>query len=165
MGADQGAILAHLAAEVRRDLEDLERLAGHAEEGVRRLAQPNPDVFVVFGVGKVLHDFYAAAERLMLRVEGHFGGVPGEGPGWHRQLLEGATLDVPRVRPPLLQAGTAKKLDEFLRFRHRFRTLYAFDLEPEPMGTLLAKIPAAHAALAADVGRFLGFLERLVDTA
>lgn len=164
MVADQASVVAHLAAEVRRDLEDLDRLAGHADEGLRRLAGSETDVFVIFGVGKVLHDFYAAAERLMARVEGHFGGMHGEGPGRHRQLLEGVTLDVPRVRPPLLEVGTAKKLDEFLRFRHRFRTLYAFDLEAEPMRALLAKVPVAHAAVADDVARFLEFLARLART-
>jgi len=33
------------------------------------------------------------------------------------------------------------------------------------MSTLRAKIPAAHAGLAADVARFLEFLERLIGTA
>jgi hypothetical protein len=110
------AVIARLAAEVRRDLSDLERLAGQAAYGQERLATP-ADFLVVYGVAKVLHDFYLACERL---------------------------------------------LDPFLRFRHRFRTLYAFDLEAEPLRELLSRLPAAHTAVRQDVERFLAFLDRLL---
>ncbi|MSP61830.1 MAG: hypothetical protein EXR72_16150 [Myxococcales bacterium] len=160
MPTDGAAAFARLAAEVRHDLQDLDRLVAQAVEGAGRLGGPTPDTFVVYGVSKVVHDFYLATERLLSRVATPFGGLPNPGPGWHRQLLEGAVLDLPTLRPPLLSDRAARQLDEFLRFRHRFRTLYAFDIEAEPLQRLITKLPDAHAALRQDVERFLGFAAR-----
>jgi len=155
------AVIARLAAEVRRDLSDLERLAGQAAYGQERLATP-ADFLVVYGVAKVLHDFYLACERLLGHVAAELGGLPVEGAGWHRQLLDDATLEIPNVRPAVLSEAAARLLDPFLRFRHRFRTLYAFDLEAEPLRELLSRLPAAHTAVRQDVERFLAFLDRLL---
>ena len=165
MASDPPAVVARLAAEIRRDVEDIARLVAHAIEGRRRLADAESDTFVLFGVGKVLHDFYAGTERLMSRVAAHFGGLPGEHGAWHRQLLDDMTLDIPRVRPALLARESARRLDDFLRFRHRFRSLYAFDIEVAPVAALLDKVPTTWVEVEADIARFLAFLDALADPA
>jgi hypothetical protein len=40
------------------------------------------------------------------------------------------SLDVPDVRPPVLQTETAARLDEYRKFRHRIRNIYATNLDP-----------------------------------
>ena len=45
------------------------------------------------------------------------GGIP-EGPTWHRQLLEGAGLEIERIRPPVLSADVLVVAHEPRRFRH-----------------------------------------------
>jgi len=46
-------------------------------------------------------------------------------------LLDHMLLDVPGVRPPVLSEQTVRQLERFLAFRHRFRNLYLFDLDPD----------------------------------
>ena len=57
------------------------------------------------------------------------GGALG-GETWHTELLRQMSLDVPDVRPPVLQAETAARLDEYRKFRHRIRNIYATNLDP-----------------------------------
>jgi hypothetical protein len=68
------------------------------------------------------------------------------------------TLDIDAVRPPVLGRETARALDPYLAFRHRFRNIYVFDLEREPMRVLLVGGKDAWKAFDADVR---AFIERL----
>lgn len=64
------------------------------------------------------------------------------------------TLDVPTLRPAVLDRATAAALDPFLAFRHRFRNLYEFDLERQPMLGLLSRGPEAWRRFDADLETF-----------
>jgi hypothetical protein len=55
--------------------------------------------------------------------------------------------------------GTARALDEFLRFRHLFRNLNGFELEWSRLRPLLQHLPATAQQVREDVEHFLGFLE------
>jgi len=51
---------------------------------------------------------------------------------WHRTLLERMKLDIPGLRPVLLEdAELFSSLMSLLKFRNRFRNLYADELEPK----------------------------------
>ena len=78
---------------------------------------------------------------------------------WHRELLQQMMLDVPGVRPPLLQNSTAKLLEEFLGFRHVVRNLYTWELEPEKVARLVALLPETVQAVERDLEEFGRFLD------
>ena len=68
--------------------------------------------------------------------------------------MSDATLDLPKVRPPILSEETAKRLDAFLAFRHRFRNLYLFDLATDLVEPLLAEAPSVWRAASMDLVEF-----------
>lgn len=78
------------------------------------------------------------------------------GSEWHRELLEQMDLEVPGVRPRLLDDATLSDLDLLRRFRHRVRHAYADPLdwvEMEPV------VDAAHRATESGLPRAIERLE------
>ena len=75
------------------------------------------------------------------------------------ELLRQVALDLPGVRPPVIRPEIAKDLDEFRRFRHLVRNLYAEYLEPERIGQLVEQLTSLWPRLQADLVRFADFLE------
>ncbi|MCP9940714.1 hypothetical protein KB557_10735, partial [Synechococcus sp. Cruz CV12-2-Slac-r] len=68
------------------------------------------------------------------------GGTPSKGEGWHRRLLE-RMATATEQRPAVLKDATQVGLQEYLRFRHLVRNLYADELRPEPIALLLRQLP------------------------
>jgi len=63
----------------------------------------------------------------------------------------------------VLAEPTARLLEPYLAFRHRFRNLYLFDLHTRLVLPLLAGAPTAWAAASADLGTFAAHLDTLAD--
>ena len=68
------------------------------------------------------------------------------------------TLNVPDVRPPVLQKNTAKLLEEYLGFRHVVRNLYTWELEGAKVKRLIERLPQTIQATEADLDAFGRFL-------
>ena len=147
-----------LAAVVRHEMDRVRRVAAEAEEALRDMSG-TPSRRDLRAVGGILHDFYTGIERIFEKIAPELdGGVP-RGSSWHRELLETMTLELPGIRPPVLRRETSLALDEYLRFRHLFRSLYGFELDWSRLRPLLARLPATLSSVEADVGGFLGFLD------
>lgn len=73
------------------------------------------------------------------------------------------TLDLPGVRPPVLSRESARKLNEFLRFRHRYRNMYAYDLEWKPVRKLVEAVPTVWTHVERDLEEFLEFLDAAAE--
>ena len=63
-------------------------------------------------------------------------------------------------RPAVLRERSQQRLQDYLRFRHLVRNLYADELRPEPIALLIRDLPAVLEALAADLQGFRASLER-----
>jgi len=81
---------------------------------------------------------------------------------WHRDLLQMMKSDVADVRPALIDADSADALDEFRRFRHLVRNVYATNLVPERMAGLLRTLPGLWSKLKDELLDFADFLDILV---
>ena len=81
------------------------------------------------------------------------GGTPSRGEGWPRRLLERMAMAT-EIRPAVLNEPTQRDLQEFLRFRHLVRNLYADELSVEPIQRLLNQLQDTWPLLAADIDRF-----------
>jgi hypothetical protein len=148
-----------LAAAVRAELQQIERVVGEADLALSDFAAASPPPRELRGIGNILHDFYTGAEHVFEKIALELdGGVP-NGSAWHRELLESMALDLPALRPPVLSSGTVNVLEEFLRFRHLYRNVYGFELEWERVKPLLCRLRGAFGALSRDVGGFLAFLD------
>ena len=104
-----------------------------------------------------LHGLYTAFENIFRNIAAAFENHL-EQTGWHRQLLERMRLDLTPLRPAVIGADAYDKLDEMLRFRHVFRTLYGLALDPLRLQVVLRKALELKPLYAGQIERFLEFL-------
>lgn len=148
-----------LIAELQDDRARVARVVSEFDTARVALLDPACDTLRIYGAAALIESFYTGMEKALRRIAQTLGGMP-TGDAWHRDLLSSMTLSIDDLRPAVLARGTASLLDAFLAFRHRFRNLYVFDLEREPMIALLDRGPAAQAAFDTDID---GFVVRLRD--
>ena len=140
--------LLELRDDLRRERLRLGRLVGSLAVLLPRLGE-GPEPVEVAALR--LHSFYTAVERALLLVSRAVnGGTPRQGEGWHRRLLERMAMAT-ELRPAVLREDNQQRLQEYLRFRHLVRNLYADELRPEPIATLLRELPDVWEALEQDL--------------
>ena len=149
-----------LRADISRELESVRRLAAEAEAWESQLADW-PEVVRVRTTGGILHDFYCGVERIFRHIATRIDEDLPSGPDWHLQLLQRMATDIEAVRPAVLDRGTVRQLDEYLRFRHLFRNIYGFELEWERCRELFSELPAVLARLEQQFTAFDEFLRTL----
>ena len=69
--------------------------------------------------------------------------------------------DVDNLRPPALSEELGELLDEFLRFRHVVRNIYAFHFDPERIERLVGRMRPAFQQVRTELLTFVSFLERV----
>lgn len=163
MADRNSARLRLLAAEIRGELRRVEKTAVEIEAAQAIIGQADAPRLSLYGAAALLETFYSGVEKVLTRVASAMGISP-EGPAWHRRLLDDATLDLPKIRPPLMGQETAKLLEPYLAFRHRFRNLYLFDLEQQLIAPLLAGVSDAQKATSRDLLAFCYELEQIADS-
>lgn len=147
------ALARRLAAEVASELGNLGLL-----EEQSAAAPQGEDTFALRARASILHDFYSGVEKVFVRIAEELnGGVP-QGEHWHRQLVKDMSLEIPEVRPAVIDEELARSLGDFRRFRHVFRNVYGFALEDGRMRTLEERLPAVLAAFRRQVEEFLGWV-------
>ena len=108
-----------------------------------------------------LHGFYTGLERIFKSVANTIDDKIPEGENWHKDLLEQMALDIAGLRPAVLSQDTRDLLDEFMRFRHRIRNIYSFNLIPDRVETLVEKLPTVLNKTKEDLTAFIQFLEQI----
>lgn len=147
------ALARRLQAEVEDELAGLAKLEQEFES--RPLSETS---YALRARGSILHDFYNAIERIFTRVAHDLnGGVP-NAEQWRQQLLDDMRLDIPKVRPAVIDDNLAKALGEYLRFRHVFRNVYGSVLEAERLIPLEEKLPATSVAFRRQMRAFLRWM-------
>lgn len=123
-----------LASRIRQDQTDLERVVQRVERAMQAAGRDTPDRgFFVDSAALNLHDFYTGLERIFEQIASV---VDKSVPSAHdrrRELVRQMAVDVPGLRPRVISAETAAAIDEYRRFRHVVRNVYAFELDPEPI--------------------------------
>jgi hypothetical protein len=151
-----------LAGRIRQDLAEIERIVLRAERAVlaARKDDPNRDLFVD-SAALNLHDCYSGLERLFEQIASTVDQSVPSTRDWHRDLLRQMTVEVTGARPRVISPDTATALDEYRRFRHVVRNVYAFDLDPERIGQLTGGLRPAFVRASGELEAFAVFLEGL----
>ena len=151
----QAADLLELRDDLTRETKRLQQLV----EGLVALdSRLSSNSETVEAAALRLHSFYTGVERMLLLVSRVVnGGTPSRGEGWHRRLLERMAMPT-ETRPAVLQEGTQKDLQEYLRFRHLVRNLYADELRAEPIQRLIEQLKGTWPQLSADIAGFQDWL-------
>jgi uncharacterized protein YutE (UPF0331/DUF86 family) len=66
-------------------------------------------------------------------------------------------------RPAVLTPETAKRLEEYLAFRHVVRNIYGFELDPRRLDNLLKNYDQTWSAFQQDIQQFLEWLSQLTE--
>ena len=157
----QAADLLELRDDLERETRRLEQLVESLLELESRLSNGGE---TVEAAALRLHSFYTGVERMLLLVSRVMnGGTPSRGEGWHRRLLERMAMPTD-TRPAVLQEGTQRDLQEYLRFRHLVRNLYADELRAEPIQRLIEQLNHTWPQLSADIAGFQNWLTRIATS-
>lgn len=149
-----------LATRLRDKIEDLDRGVRRAERAwqAAQRAGAEQDMFID-SAALNLHGFYAGVERLFEAVALQMDGSLPKGEVWHRDLLDQMALDLPGLRPPIISAAVRQALDEYRRFRHVVRNVYADSLDPQRVGELVENLVRGWLPLRNELAAFADFLE------
>ena len=143
-----------LAAEVRAQLQQIERIYGLVDE-----REPIGGVAGVESMAYQLHNLYGAIEDLFKVVANAFENHVAPGGGYHTEMLRRMTISVPDVRPRVISSETCRLLDSLRGFRHVFRHAYARELDIRKLRIVLDDARAVRGPLANDVEGFLASVE------
>lgn len=149
-----------LARRIRDEIIQLERNVQRVQRAweAANHAANDADLFVD-SAALNLHGFYSGIEHVLEFASYQLEGGPPQGPAWHKELLRQISTDLPNIRPPILTAATVDALDEFRRFRHVIRHVYAEDLQPEKVEALVEQLSAVWQQVKTELETFAQFLE------
>ena len=147
-------LAAHLAR-VEREVEDIQSLSSAGES----------DRTTLWALAGHLQAFYTGCEAILQRAVERFEGPPPYGADSHIRLLQMATLNLPGLRPPILQTETAAALDPYRAFRHFFRHGYGVELDWNKMAAKVHGIGDVRTRLVHDLAELSRFLNTLASGA
>ena len=161
-----------LQGRVREELNNIRRLEDELVQGGflpedARQAVPSlaaRDSLALRSIGSVVHDFYNSAENLFKVIARDIDDSLPTHMDWHRSLLTQMSMPLNTRRPRVLRDETVDALDEFRAFRHVFRNVYGFALDPDLLHLLLRRFRLAIDMLVRDIDEFMDAIERIVPT-
>ncbi len=146
-----------LERNIQNDLEAIDGI--YAALGSPELGESeSQDSLIV--VAYRLHSLYTAFENIFRNIAASFENHLNQA-GWHRQLLQRMRLDLTPLRPVVIDAEAYERLDEMLRFRHVFRTMYGLNLDTLRLGIVLRKALELKSLYRPQIERFLEFLREM----
>lgn len=151
------AELRTLLARLGHHRATIERVAQRIDRAVTRAAAHDPEA--VAATALHLQHYYTGIEDALVAVAQELDGSVPKDPEWHRLLLEQMSLDIPAVRPRLLNPDLAPALDVLRRFRRRVR--HAYDEEPE--WGKMAEPLEARSRVTELLPSFFAAVERLIE--
>jgi hypothetical protein len=151
-----------LAERIRDETADLDRAVRRAElawDQGKSVASGQD--FYLDSVALNLHSFYGGVERVFELVARHVDGLSLSGERWHRDLGQAMAQDLPGRRPAVISGKTARSLDEYRRFRHLVRNVYATNLVPGKMEGLVTGLPDVWETVQQELLAFAAYLDDL----
>jgi hypothetical protein len=153
-----------ISKRIHRELADLERTVERAVRAWEKAPVAIDQDIYLDSAALNLQSFYGGLERLFEQIARHIDGDVPSGEAWHLQLLQQMGHDDPGMRPALLSKDSIIKLNEFRKFRHVVRNIYATNLELARMQDLFKLLPDLWPHLRAELLAFAEFLELLSST-
>jgi hypothetical protein len=114
------------------------------------------DVFLD-AVALNLHGFYSGIESLFQLVARHVDENVPDGDHWHKKLLL-LMQEENKLRPAVIDEKDVCFLDELMRFRHVVRNVYAYNLLPERVESLVQSVDGNWDNLRAELKAFEKYL-------
>lgn len=151
-----------LAVRIRAELADIAQVVKRSHYLMAKAIERDDNDYYD-GIALNLHSFYTGIERILEDIAREIDGSIPTGPNWHRDLLVQMSMEVPSIRPLVLQRSARNRLDEYRGLRHVIRNVYTFNLQPARLRTLVEALSPCYALLVEDLMHFCEFLEALED--
>lgn len=148
------------ARRIHDELSQIDTIVSHVKRDWNEFVRTADDAYLK-AVAYDLQGFYTGFERILESVADTIDDHLPAGENWHKDLLDQMSKEIQGVRPALLSDHTKKLLDEFMRFRHRVRNIYSFNLIPERVEKLVGNLPGAYELARKDLSAFAQFLEQV----
>lgn len=149
--------LLQLAKRIQREVDDLKRAKKSA---LRKWQKALTDEDYVGSVAFDLQSFYQGVERVFEAIGKLVDTNVPVGEGWQKALLSQMTDEVPGIRPAVISSDTRDVLDDFRKFRHIARNIYAFNLDVLRLRILVDRLPEAVDRICEDFLVFAVFLKK-----
>lgn len=150
-----------LAERFRGEIVELDRSVVRASAAWERGKASADQDYYLDAVALNLHGFYSGVERLFELTARHIDRAVPNSESWHQDLISQMAQEMADVRPAMISTDVAAGLDEYRRFRHLVRNVYATNLAPTKMQGLLARLQPLRNQLRAELTAFAAFLEQI----
>ncbi len=145
--ADERRKIERTVEEIRKRLKKMESASGEDLEDLKAL------------VALRLLVFYTGLENIFARIAREIDMDEPKGKEWHKELLKQMAESCPS-RPAVISAKTAAALGIVLKFRHRLRNIYVFELHPEKTVENAKQVCEIFDSLSAELDAFIARLEK-----
>jgi hypothetical protein len=150
-----------LKADILKELENIKNLETELSKIEKMLRLPAEEVahYDRGAIGYLLHSFYNGCENIFNSIARFFENDLGP-QFWHKDLLKRMNLEIPGIRPKLIDDELYHLFDDFRAFRHKFRHLYSFQLDWERECIVARKFPVTVKKFKVQVTDFLKKMEQ-----
>ncbi len=124
-------------------------------------AQKTGDGDYLLAAALSVQNFYMGVEQAFEEIAKQIDGSLPVGASSHRELLEQMALNIPDIRPSVIQSDTLTRLNEYRGFRHVVIHRYGFELYPDRIRALVEQLPNCNDDLTRDITAFCEFLTQL----
>jgi hypothetical protein len=151
-----------LKADILKELDNIKILESEFSKIKKMLKLPADKIsyYDRGAVGYILHSFYNGCENIFRSIALFFENDLGP-QSWHKDLLKRMNLEIPGIRPQLVDDELYRLFDDFRGFRHKFRHLYSFELDWERECLVARKFPLTIKKFREQVNDFLKKLEQI----
>lgn len=157
MKKDRLSLLA-IISEIERELENLKDFQSELDS-----IKNKKGIIYTRARGSILHDFYNFCERIFKKIALEINEGYEETERWHKVLLYRMTIPLKDIRPQVISEELAAELDEYLAFRHLFRSIYGFELKGDRIDHLAEKFGGVSRRFAEEMGAFLEHLRKELE--
>ena len=150
-------------ARIHFEIGQVNRLLRSYADLLDRVQHQPPDLVEITAIASVLHSFYNGLENIFLSIAKGIDAQVPTGAQWHRDLLTQMTKTTPN-RGPVLTTETARRLFDYLGFRHFYRHSYSFFLAWDELEYLVVRLEDTWADVQHDLQSFVSGLSDNSET-
>lgn len=151
-----------LFSELKADMDLLGDLLEKNRFLTRKIENIEPDEFDLAALGYTIHNIFNLMENYFLRIAKFFENNVDQD-GGHRNLIDRMALNIPEIRPALLEPEDLPPLHELRSFRHVFRNIYQGQLNEEKLQEVNRGVPDTIARFSVSHTRFMEKLRKVAS--
>ena len=144
---DEREKIGHVAKEIRESLQDIDEVPVKYRKGQEALLAQN------------VVNFYTGLENIFKRIAQDIDMHIPTDDGWHKDLLQ-QMVSSHGLRPPVISQKIYVSLNRILKFRHRFRNIYVFELNTKKVLKNAKRVHEIFENLSTELDVFITCLEK-----